>query len=172
MRISDWRSDVGSSELRRHAADFWLPWQAQYPHLHPLHEGGSGLPGAQGCMSWVTSVREQLAALGWADYHGWWLACGTGTSLAGLVLAEAGQRAVYGVLAVPQDHGVAQQVESIVEPAGLGKARYELFDGSRGGFARVDAELVAFIQATGAIELEPLYTGKALMLLKIGRAHV
>ncbi|MCQ6259703.1 1-aminocyclopropane-1-carboxylate deaminase/D-cysteine desulfhydrase [Pseudomonas sp. Q11] len=150
----------------RHAADFWLPWQAQYPHLHPVPEGGSGLPGAQGCMAWVTSAGEQLAALGWADYHGWWLACGTGTSLAGLVLAEAGQRAVYGVLAVPQDHGVAQQVESIVGQAGLGNARYELFDGSRGGFARVDAELVAFIQATAAIELEPLYTGKALMLLK------
>ncbi|MXR28518.1 1-aminocyclopropane-1-carboxylate deaminase/D-cysteine desulfhydrase [Pseudomonas sp. PICF6] len=150
----------------RHAADFWQPWQAQYPHLHPVPEGGSGLSGAQGCMDWVAGAREQLAALGWVDYHGWWLACGTGTSLAGLVLAEAGEHPVYGVLAVPADHGVAQQVESIVGQAGLCNPRYELFDGSRGGFARVDAELVAFIHATGAIELEPLYTGKALMLLK------
>lgn len=150
----------------RHAADFWLSWQAQYPHLHPVPEGGSGLPGAQGCMAWVTSAREQLAALGWADYHGWWLACGTGTSLAGLVLAEAGERPVYGALAVPADHGVAQQVESIVRETGLSNPLYELFDGSRGGFARVDAELTAFIQTTGAIALEPLYTAKALMLLK------
>ncbi len=98
----------------RHAPGFWAPWQIRYPHLHPVPEGGSGLPGAQGCMAWAASVGEQLATLGWADFHGWWLACGTGTSLAGLVLAEAGQRPVYGVLAVPQDHGVAQQVESIV----------------------------------------------------------
>ena len=115
--------------------------------------------------AWAANVREQLATLGWADYHGWWLACGTGTSLAGLVLAEAGERPVYGVLAVPQDHGVAQQIESIVA-AGLCHPLYELFDGSRGGFARVDAELSAFIETTDAIELEPVYTGKALMLLK------
>ena len=117
-------------------------------------------------MPWAASVREQLAALGWTDYHGWWLACGTGTSLAGLVLAEAGERPVYGVLAVPPDHGVAPQVERIVGEAGLCNPRYELFDGSRGGFARVDAELTDFIETTPAIELEPLYTGKALMLLK------
>jgi 1-aminocyclopropane-1-carboxylate deaminase len=150
----------------RHAVDFWESWQIRYPHLHPVPEGGSGLPGAQGCMAWAASVREQLATLGWADYHGWWLACGTGTSLAGLVLAEAGQRPVYGVLAVPQDHGVAQQVESILGDAGLCSALYELFDGSRGGFARVDGELTDFIETTTAIELEPLYTGKALLLLK------
>ncbi|AEA68040.1 pyridoxal-phosphate dependent enzyme [Pseudomonas brassicacearum] len=150
----------------RHAPGFWAPWQIRYPHLHPVPEGGSGLPGAQGCQVWAASVREQLATLGWADFHGWWLACGTGTSLAGLVLAEAGQRPVYGVLAVPQDHGVAQQVERIVGEAGLCSPLYELFDGSRGGFARVDAELTAFIDSTAAIELEPLYTGKALMLLR------
>ncbi|MDO7899466.1 1-aminocyclopropane-1-carboxylate deaminase/D-cysteine desulfhydrase [Pseudomonas citrulli] len=150
----------------RHAVDFWVPWQARYPRLHPVPEGGSGLPGAQGCMAWVASAREQLATLGWVDYHGWWLACGTGTSLAGLVLAEAGERPVHGVLAVPEDHGVARQVDRIVAAAGLARPRYELFDGSRGGFARVDAELTDFISATGPIALEPLYTGKALMLLK------
>ncbi len=64
------------------------------------------------------------------------------------------------------DHGVAQQVERIVGEAGLCSPLYELFDGSRGGFARVDAELTAFIDSTAAIELEPLYTGKALMLLR------
>ena len=150
----------------RHAADFWRPWQVRYPHLHPVPEGGSGLPGAQGCMAWVASARAQLAALGWADYHGWWLACGTGTSLAGLVLAEAGERPVHGVLAVPEDHGVALQVASILREAGLANPRYELLDGSRDGFARIDAELSAFIRATDTIELEPLYTGKALMMLK------
>ncbi|MBC3361970.1 1-aminocyclopropane-1-carboxylate deaminase [Pseudomonas sp. SWRI154] len=151
---------------RRHDPDFWAPWQAQYPRLWPIPEGGSGLPGAEGCMTWVTSVSAQLQGLGWDDYHGWWLPCGTGTSLAGLVLAEAGKRPVYGVLAVPEDHGVKPQVEKIVEAAGLANPLYELLDGSRGGFARVDADLIAFIETTRVIELEPLYTGKALMLLK------
>jgi len=153
----------------RHEPGFWQPWQARYPDLQPVPEGGGGLPGATGCMPLKTMVSEQLNALGWNDYHGWWLACGTGTTLAGLVLAEAGEHPVYGALAVPDDHGVAQQVQRIVQEAGLVDVAYELTDASRGGFAKVDPLLLEFIerseQASG-IPLEPLYTGKALLALK------
>lgn len=153
----------------RHAAGFWTPWQARYPGLHPVPEGGGGLPGAKGCMQLKTMVREQLGDVGWNDYDGWWLACGTGTTLAGVVLAEAGEHPVYGALAVPDDHGVAQQVESIVQEAGLPLPTYQLVDASRGGFAKVDPLLLDFIEQTeraSGIPLEPLYTGKALLALK------
>jgi 1-aminocyclopropane-1-carboxylate deaminase len=46
---------------------------------------------------------------------------------------------------------------------------YELLDASRGGFAKVDPQLLAFIEQTeqaSGILFEPLYTGKALMALK------
>jgi 1-aminocyclopropane-1-carboxylate deaminase len=153
----------------RHEAGFWLPWQAQYPDLYPVPEGGGGLPGAMGCVQLRDMVSEQLNGLGWSDYHGWWLACGTGTTLAGLVLAEAGRRKVYGALAVPDDHGVAQQVASIIHEAGLQHSAYELFDASRGGFAKVDPLLLDFVDQTelaSSLPLEPLYTGKALLMLK------
>ena len=108
--------------------------------------------------------------MGWSDYDGWWLACGTGTTLAGLVLAEAGEHTVYGAMAVPDDHGVAQQVESIVQEAGVPHAQFiELLDASRGGFAKVDPLLLEFIEQTeqaSGMPLEPLYTGKALLVLK------
>ena len=153
----------------RHDAGFWEPWQARYPDLQPVPEGGGGLSGAKGCVQLKAMVSAQLNRLGWDDYDGWWLACGTGTTLAGLVLAEAGQRLVYGTLAVPDDHGAAQQVESIVREAGLQNPAYELIDASRGGFAKVDPLLLAFIEQTEqacGIPLEPLYTGKALLALK------
>ncbi|MBV7554496.1 pyridoxal-phosphate dependent enzyme [Pseudomonas sp. PDM28] len=153
----------------RHEAGFWQPWQTQYPTLHPVPEGGGGLPGARGCMQLRAQVCAQLTGLGWNDYDGWWLACGTGTTLAGLVLAEAGDHPVYGALAVPDDHGVAQLVERIVQEAGVVDAAYELFEASRGGFAKVDPLLLEFIEKTGqasSIPLEPLYTGKALMALE------
>jgi 1-aminocyclopropane-1-carboxylate deaminase len=153
----------------RHEAGFWQPWQTQYPTLHPVPEGGGGLAGARGCMQLRAQVGAQLAGLGWSDYDGWWLACGTGTTLAGLVLAEAGDHPVYGALAVPDDHGVAQQVEMIVGQAGVSGPVYELFEASRGGFAKVDPLLLEFIEKTGqasGIPLEPLYTGKALLALK------
>ncbi|WP_285416229.1 pyridoxal-phosphate dependent enzyme [Pseudomonas sp. efr-133-TYG-5] len=153
----------------RHQADFWQPWQALYPTLQAVPEGGGGWLGAQGCTVLKTQVEQQLPRLGWDDFHGWWLACGTGTTLAGLVLAEAGERRVYGALAVPEDHGVAPQVEAIVREAGQANPRYQLIDASRGGFAKVDAALLAFIaqsEQVSGVPLEPLYTGKALLALR------
>ena len=147
----------------RHEPGFWLQWREQYPDLYPVPEGGGGLAGAVGCGVLVEHVRAQLSRLGWDDYHGWWLAAGTGITLAGLALAEAGAHPVYGAMAVPDDHGVAQNVQAIV-PGG-----YELLEASRGGFAKVDPLLLDFIQTTEqacGVPLEPLYTGKALLALK------
>lgn len=147
----------------RHDVGFWLPWHEQYPHLYPVPEGGGGIAGALGCGVLVEQVRAQLCSVGWADYDAWWLAAGTGTTLAGLALAEAGAHPVYGAMAVPDDHGVAQNVRALVQDG------YELLDASRGGFARVDPLLLEFIEATEqacGVLLEPLYTGKALLALK------
>lgn len=117
----------------RHAPDFWRPWQAQYPQLQAVPEGGASLAGAQGCSPLVKQVREQVAALGWADYDAWWLAAGTGTTLAGLVLAEA--RAAQGLwrhggARGPRGgaHG-ARPVAAGGQPCG-----YQLIEASRGGF--------------------------------------
>ncbi|MCY1298213.1 pyridoxal phosphate-dependent enzyme, D-cysteine desulfhydrase family [compost metagenome] len=154
---------------QRHRPDFWTPWRERYPHLHPVPEGGGGLSGAQGCAALLAMVERQLPALGWPDYHAWWLAVGSGTTLAGLVLAERGAHPVYGALAVPADHGVAEQVQAILAQAACADQGYALVEACRGGFASLDAELLAFMgeaeQAAG-LRLEPLYTAKALMALR------
>ncbi|RMO96678.1 1-aminocyclopropane-1-carboxylate deaminase [Pseudomonas syringae pv. philadelphi] len=161
----------------RHAADFWQPWQAQYPELYPVPEGGGGLAGALGCARLRQMVDDQLAALGWDDYHGWWLAAGTGTTVAGLLLAEAGAHAVYGAMAVPDDHGVAQNIVAVLNQAAGSQMNpladlplaCVLLDASRGGFARTDAVLLDFMvdsEAQSGVVLEPLYTGKALLTLR------
>ncbi|WP_415915552.1 1-aminocyclopropane-1-carboxylate deaminase/D-cysteine desulfhydrase [Pseudomonas amygdali] len=160
----------------RHAADFWLPWQAQYPELYPIAQGGGGLAGALGCARLREMVDSQLGHLGWDDYHGWWLAVGTGTTLAGLLLAEAGAHPVYGAMAVPDDHGVAQNIVAVLKEAAGSQvnaspnlpAACVLLEASRGGFARTDAALLDFIassEAHSGVPLEPLYTGKALLAL-------
>ncbi|MGV6475242.1 1-aminocyclopropane-1-carboxylate deaminase/D-cysteine desulfhydrase [Azotobacter vinelandii] len=158
----------------RHRQGFWDAWRDRYADLHPVAEGGGGLTGAQGCRVLREMLLPQLRSLGWSDYHGWWLAAGTGTTLAGLVLAEAGARPVHGALAVPASHGVAPQVRAILAEAGVADAGYRLLDASRGGFARLDAELAHFILASereGGIPLDPVYTGKALLALREQVAH-
>ncbi|HDS1735807.1 pyridoxal-phosphate dependent enzyme [Pseudomonas sp. BP8] len=149
----------------RNEPGFWTPWQALYPNWYCIPEGGGGLHGAQGCALIVEQAQAQLLpALGWEDYDAWWLAAGTGTTLAGLVLAEAGKHWVHGALAVPREHGVPATVASLAGAQG-----YQLHDACRGGFARIDADLLAFIaeseRHTG-MPLEAVYTGKALMALR------
>lgn len=153
----------------RHQAGFWLPWLEQYPQFATVAEGGGGLPAAQACAAIVEMAHEQLTQLGWDDYHGWWLAAGTGTTLAGLVLAEGGARPVYGAMAVPAGHGVENNLAALLQEAGQAQLDCRLLDASRGGFGRLDAQLAQFILASesaSGVPLEPVYTGKALLALR------
>ena len=153
----------------RHQADFWQPWLARYPGFHPVGEGGLSLTGAEGCSDLVGMAQAQLASIGWQDFDGWWLAAGTGTTLAGLVLGEQGRRLVYGALAVPASHGVAEQVAALLAQAQCTTQSYRLVESARAGFARLDEPLHQFILRTEGdadLPLEPVYTGKALMALR------
>ncbi|QRY78680.1 pyridoxal-phosphate dependent enzyme [Pseudomonas sp. PDNC002] len=153
---------------RRNDADFWTPWQARYPHLLAVGEGGGGLPGALGCVALTEQIRQQLGSIGWDDYDQLWVACGTGTTLAGLVLGEGGRHPVTGTTAVPPGHGVEVQVPALLLEAGVEDAGYRLIDASRGGFARIDPVLARFLLDTEAecgVPLEPLYAGKLLRAL-------
>ncbi|WP_343349711.1 1-aminocyclopropane-1-carboxylate deaminase/D-cysteine desulfhydrase [Pseudomonas sediminis] len=152
----------------RHQPDFWGAWLARYPNFQVIGEGGLGLQGANGCSCLVEMAEAQLADIGWSDFDAWWLAAGTGTTLAGLLLGD-GQRSVFGAQAVPNDHGVATQVATLLDEAGASARRHQLIEAARGGFARIDEPLRQFIleteQACG-VPLEPVYTGKALMALR------
>ncbi|MEO4048195.1 pyridoxal-phosphate dependent enzyme [Pseudomonas sp. CAU 1711] len=166
MRLH-WLGYAGYRE--RHQPGFWRPWRERYPGLLPVDEGGAGLPAALACTAMVEMARQQLGALGWDDYHGWWLAAGTGTTAAGVVLGEQGARPVHVAMAVPPGHGVEAMLASTLVEAGVAAQGYRLLDASRGGFARLDAELAQFIEACereARLPLEPLYTGKALLALR------
>ncbi len=152
----------------RHQADFWTPWLNRYPDFQVVGEGGLGLQGARGCCALVQMAEAQLADIGWADFDAWWLAAGTGTTMAGLLLGEP-RRKVFAAQAVPGDHGVASQVAALLDEAGVSGRSYQLIEAARGGFARLDEPLRQFILHTEqacALPLEPVYTGKALMALR------
>lgn len=153
---------------QRHQPGFWAPWLARYPDFHPVPEGGGGLPGAVGCMTLREMAESQLSSIGWDDFDAWWLAVGTGTTLAGLVLAEAGRRLVYGAQAVPAGHGVEENLREIFHAAGQTDQGYRLIEASRGAFAKVDKALSTFVrdvEGGSQVPLEGIYTGKALMAL-------
>jgi 1-aminocyclopropane-1-carboxylate deaminase len=154
----------------RHAPGFWASWLQRYPDFYPVPEGGGGVEGMQGCAEIISMLRKQLPQLGWDDYDACWLAAGTGTTAAGLVRAECAGRTVHVAMAVPPDHGVELCLQSIASlSAGGAVAAYELHDASRGGFAKVDQDLLDFMlaaEADSGVHFEPVYTAKALMALR------
>lgn len=150
---------------QRHAPGFWAPWQARYPHLLPVAEGAGGDLGARGCEVLREYVDRQLAGLGWSGFEAWWLAVGTGTTLAGIVRAEQGRVPVHGAMAVPAGHGVESHVQALL---GVDARGYHLHEASAGGFAKTSARLLDFIdhsEVESGMPLEPVYTGKALLAL-------
>ncbi|MDZ5602231.1 pyridoxal-phosphate dependent enzyme [Pseudomonas sp. RP23018S] len=147
----------------RHEPDFWASWQARYPGWYCIPEGGGGAAGALGCQAIVEQARAQLPALGWEDFDAWWLAVGTGTTLAGLVQGEQGAHEVHGALAVPAHPDLIEHIQALA-----GSAGYQLHEACRGGFARIDDSLRRFIENTECqtqVPLEALYSGKLLMAL-------
>lgn len=157
----------------RHQPGFWAPWQALYPGFVCIEEGGCSLAAAESCARLVGGLRGQLGDLGWDDYTALWLAAGTGTTLAGLVIGEAGAHPVYGALAGPLAHGVGRAVAALLEQAGRLDAGYCLIEAARGGFGRIDETLLAFMADTEAetgVPLDPVYTAKALLALRLAIA--
>ena len=153
----------------RHQSGFAETWQRRYPGFRLIPEGGGGMVGASGFAGIAPMLRAQLPALGWTDYDVCWLAAGTGTTLAGLVLADAGTHRLYGAQVVPLDHGVEEQISEVLQQAGRSDSGYCLIDACRGGYARIDGQLAAFIREIdedGRLPLEACYTGKALLALR------
>lgn len=153
----------------RHQPQFWDAWRALYPNYHCVPEGGGGLAGALGCVTLVAQIRARLGEIGWDDYEALWLAVGTGTTLAGLVIGEAGNHPVIGALAGPPAHAVPDNVRRLLDEAGRADAGYRLVDASRGGFGRFDGELARFIlqaERDSGLPLDPVYTAKALLALR------
>lgn len=144
--------------LRKRFGDFFL-----------IPEGGANVAGVQGCadiaelLNWSTPVAassclsERVVAL----------ACGTGTTLAGLLLGRREDYQILGVAALKGDF-LENDVRTALQSCGVadpGNWRITQ-EWHGGGYARFSPELLDFIrgfqQRTG-IPLEPVYTGKLLM---------
>ncbi len=110
----------------------------------------------------LTGVAELVAEVG-IPYNTFCLACGTGTTLAGIADAVPEQVSVLGFAALKNAGFLTAEVETM-----LSKSRnnwrinlaYHF-----GGFAKTNIELSEFIedfQLKTTIPLEPIYTGKMM----------
>lgn len=126
-------------------------------------EGGATVAGVRGCRA----IAQRINSAG-----GHWdrvvVAVGTGTTLAGLAVGLDTNTRLVGISALKNAHDLEQRVGASLASAGLhAQVPWQiLHDHHCGGFARVDRRLRNFILAVEAardLQLEPVYTGKALL---------
>jgi 1-aminocyclopropane-1-carboxylate deaminase len=126
----------------------------QDPDAFFIDEGGYSAEGALGCEEVISELKEQ--------YDHIFVACGTGTTLAGISTAAAFHQpgaTVHGVPVLKGGGFIRDAVESLSQ-----KAKFSLHTEYHfGGYARTTPELIGFIKqfvsSTGML-IEPVYTGK------------
>ncbi len=125
-----------------------------------IPEGGSG-PGVAEAFAPLVSAIEQHTI---ADY--WVCATGTGGTLAGLIHHANPKTCILGVQAVAEGDATAERIRSWL-PAKAHQASWSLWQQAhRGGFGKIDHKLRVFLAAVQQafnLELDPVYTGKALL---------
>ena len=152
---------VSRADYRRRHDPAWVAEIArEFMPALVIPEGGDNAEGFAGCRE----LGRAIAAL-----PGPWdvlaLACGTGTTLAGLV---AGSGAfVLGIAAMRDGAGITARAAAHLAREQCTGARFRVLERFAGrGFARVDARLDAFMRDFSrrhGVPLDPVYTGKLFL---------
>ena len=142
--LRNFKTYAALPDLKSH--EYWIP------------EGGYLPLALQGVVELVTEID--------IDYDVICVACGTGTTLAGIVNAVPKTAQVIGFAALKGADFLTEEVKSLLpEKIALQKNWQINLDYHFGGFAKTTAQLLDFIsrfEQQHGIALEPIYTGKML----------
>ncbi len=139
-------------------SDFLAALQKQFGRSYILPEGGSNTLAVKGCAEIVTEIDM--------DYTHLCVPCGTGSTMAGIIVGNNDKGKVIGFPAMKGGGFLKQDIQTL-----LGTTHQDLNNWSLelnyhfGGFAKFKPPLIEFINAfkeAHHIPLEPLYTGKML----------
>lgn len=144
---------------RKEAEDFLTELQLQYDKCFMIPEGGANAYGLQGCAEILKEVKEPFDVV--------CVACGTGTTMAGILTTASHNHQVIGFSALKGGAFLAEEARALLRKANkqaVAPCRV-ITDYHFGGYARHTAELIQFIydfKTKYNIELDFAYTGKML----------
>lgn len=151
------------SYRQRHTSELQKDLRQRFGEIFIIPEGGSNLNGVRGCTE-IVGEAEAFDII--------CLACGTGTTLAGITLSLNQKQRVIGFPVLKNGSFLTQEIASLLEnylASGLpapnnSPASWELVcDYHLGGYAKVNDDLVMFRQQfeqTHGIPLDYVYTAK------------
>lgn len=134
--------------------------EENYGKVYILPEGGTNAVALQGVEELVGELRAQIA-INEQTYLA--ISCGTGGTMAGLILGMAGQGQVLGFPALKGDF-LAGEVKALLAAQARKWENWSMFtDYHFGGYAKYQPTLVAFMEQfieQYEIPLDPIYTAK------------
>lgn len=144
----------------KHEPAFAEKLRKQFGEFYLLPEGGTNLLALQGCQEIVSEIEQQFSEK-LPDFIA--VSCGTGGTLAGIILELAGRSRALGFSALKGDF-LNQEVSQLLETSGKTYSNWQIqTDYHFGGYAKFTPELIEFInqfKAKYGIPLDPVYTGK------------
>ncbi|NVK38823.1 MAG: pyridoxal-phosphate dependent enzyme, partial [Gammaproteobacteria bacterium] len=131
----------------------------KYPDAYWIPEGGAGELGVKG-------AELMLAGVDQTQFDTVMLACGTGTTLAGVIRVSAENIQIIGVPVLKGAKWMAGEVEPYLATS---QTNWQLaLDYHFSGYGKWNQELIEFIQLVETetnLKLDPVYTGKAFYAL-------
>ena len=162
---------VSRESYRKKSSDKFLSTlKEEFGNFFLIPEGGSNVLGVKGCTEIMTGLWNDPSFA--PDYIV--MGCGTGATLAGVILGTQGRCKVLGVSALKGAQYLEQNVLDLMTEFGkyegvgpvVSRDSWQIYhDYHFGGFAKLSPELVSFMDAFSAgsdIPLEPVYVGKTL----------
>ena len=140
----------------------------QHDSLPGLAPGQYWLPEGGANHLALTGIAETLTEIT-IDFDHLITACGTGTTLAGLIAHAPASSRILGVAALKGANFLTQDVQQLLNATGETSNNWEIaLNYHFGGFAKTTSVLLEFIQTfqnQHGIPLEPVYTGKTLFAI-------
>ena len=144
---------------QKHTEAFISKLHHQYGDFYLIPEGGSNTLAMQGCAEINTEIQD--------DYDFICQACGTGTTLAGLISSAREQTQILGFAVLKSAAFLIDDVSKKLNDGGHKKQHNWNINLNYhfGGYAKTQTALLDFINSFKtqyAIQLEPVYTGKMM----------
>lgn len=143
------------------SAAFLQTLRQQFGAFYLIPEGGANLDGIRGCQELLDPVLA-------AQFDHVMLACGTGTSMTGLITSTS--TPVIGVQVLQGAGYLHGEIKAQLERYKLqALAPWRVLDDRhRGGYAKIDqvlSEFMARLSADCPVPFEPVYSGKVMLAL-------
>jgi 1-aminocyclopropane-1-carboxylate deaminase len=163
---------------RRESMEFERELKNRYENSFLIPEGGANSAGVKGCVLIGQSIKrqwsQQITSTKKPEFSPAiqvYLACGTGTTLAGVVGGLDSRFDVHGISVLKGEDSLTSKVSKFIGKAGIvPNLTWKIHQQYHcGGYARINDDLVEFIKTfekEHQILLDPIYTAKVLFAIK------